>query len=197
LRHAKLLPFIMSVCFVPYASASNADLRGDSPVAEISATKKEEPKYPNGLTVIDRFYRVEEGFYRGARPETENQLKTLKAYKIKTIIDVSDNDEAYEIEAARAKKLGINIVRVPLDGWNAPSDRQTADVQALLNDKSLRPIFIHCKHGRERTGVEVGLYRVWTNRWPAEKAYAEMKQMGFRTIAWNFRIYFTKTVGLD
>ena len=185
-----------SVLILPLSAFAQADrtLENQSSIGVLKS--KEEPKWENGLTIIDRFNIVETGFYRGARPETENQMKTLKAYRIKTILDVSDNDEAFEIEKARAKKLGMKIIRVAMDGWNAPTDAQTAEVQALLNDKSLRPIYIHCKHGRERTGVMVGLYRVYTNDWKPEKAYKEMKDMGFRTLAWNFRIYFKRKVGL-
>jgi protein tyrosine/serine phosphatase len=144
---------------------------------------------------IDRLAKVEDGFYRGARPTTAAQMATLKTYQIKTIINVSDDQPAQDVEAALAKAQGINLIYYPMHGWNKPKDQQTEDVQAMLNDPSLRPIYIHCKHGRERTGVMVALYRVFTNGWTAHEAYREMKQMGFRTYAWNFRKYFKRKSG--
>jgi tyrosine-protein phosphatase SIW14 len=144
---------------------------------------------------IDRLAKVEDGFYRGARPTNAAQMATLKKYQIKTIINISEDEPAQAVEATLAKQQGINVIYYPMNGWNTPKEEQTRDVQAMLNDPSLRPIYVHCKHGRERTGVMIGLYRVFTNGWTAHEAYAEMKQMGFRTYAWNFRKYFKRKSG--
>lgn len=144
---------------------------------------------------IDRLARVEDGFYRGARPTNALQMATLKKYQIKTIINISEDEEAQTLENVLAKQEGIKVIYFPMNGWNTPKDEQTREVLAMLNDPSLRPIFVHCKHGRERTGVMIGLYRVFTNGWTAHEAYREMKQMGFRTYAWNFRKYFKRKSG--
>ena len=162
----------------------------------VGRPSKSVDRYANGLVVIDRFTQVEEGFYRGAFPESVEQMETLKAYKIKTIITLSNNEEKTKVERTLAKRLGLKLIEVPMHGWKAPTLAQTEKVQALLNDQSLRPLFIHCKHGRERTGVEIALYRQRSNGWTGEAAYAEAKAMGFRPIAWNFRIYLKRALGL-
>lgn len=166
------------------------------PLTQAKAANDNVERYANGLAVIDRFAEVEDGFYRGAFPESIDQMKTLKAYKIKTIITLSNNEEKTKAERVLAKKMGIRLIEVPMHGWNSPTDKQTERVQALLNNPKLRPLFIHCKHGRERTGVEIAIYRQRTNGWTGEAAYAEAKKMGFRPIAWNMRIYVKRALGL-
>ncbi|MES3038214.1 MAG: tyrosine-protein phosphatase [Bdellovibrionota bacterium] len=147
-------------------------------------------------TLIDRLGLVEPDLLRGSFPDTMEKMKELRQRRVRTIVNMSEDEEVDAFEREAAAALGIKYIHYPLDGWKAPTDEQTAQMQKFMNDKSLRPLYIHCAHGRERTGVMVGLYRVFTNGWDAKKAYKEMKSYGFRPLAFNFTRYFKKKTGL-
>ena len=66
------------------------------------------------------------------------------------------------------------------------SERLPPDLQkfaeTLVNlhlDEKNFPIFLHCAHGEDRTGLLMGLYRVEVQGWTPEKAYLEMLKLGF------------------
>jgi protein-tyrosine phosphatase len=61
-----------------------------------------------------------------------------------------------------------------------------------LSDASLRPIFVHCLLGKDRTAFILGLYRVYYEDWPPEAAWAEMLRSGFhvRSTLRGFQTYF-------
>ncbi len=40
------------------------------------------------------------------------------------------------------------------------------------------PIYVHCEHGKDRTGLVIALYRMRADGWSQEQAAAEMKEMG-------------------
>jgi protein tyrosine/serine phosphatase len=48
-----------------------------------------------------------------------------------------------------------------------------------VKDTDQHPIFVHCLHGRDRTGLMTAVYRVHFDGWPVEKAYEEMLECGF------------------
>ena len=55
----------------------------------------------------------------------------------------------------------------------------------IVSDPDNLPAFVHCKHGADRTGTAVALYRIKVQNWDAEEAINEMVNGGY-----NFhRIY--------
>jgi hypothetical protein len=49
-------------------------------------------------------------------------------------------------------------VRFPVPGWRADRVDMTKVLRAI--DELPKPIFIHCREGRDRTGLAVAAYRV-------------------------------------
>ena len=50
----------------------------------------------------------------------------------------------------------------------------------LLRANPERGVFVHCQHGKERTGTMVAVYRMTLERWTPEQALAEMESFGIR-----------------
>ena len=138
-----------------------------------------------------RFAQIDDFLYRGARPTYAN-LETLKnVYLVKTIVTLDDNVEAVEQERQWAKELGMNFVSIPLNGFSRPSDHDVNLILShlILSSKTNR-VYLHCKHGKDRTGVLSALYRVFYQGWDKERAYDEMMDMGFAWILFPLRQYF-------
>jgi protein tyrosine/serine phosphatase len=84
-----------------------------------------------------------------------------------------------------------------MSGYVAPNDQDVALIEnKLLTDPSLRPAFVHCQHGRDRTGVVIALHRVFREQpaWSPKQAYDEMLAYGFQTSLHELlNYYFEKT----
>ena len=46
-------------------------------------------------------------------------------------------------------------------------------------DPARRPLFIHCSHGKDRTGMMTGLYRIEAQGWEPAAAVEEMGFLGY------------------
>lgn len=145
---------------------------------------------------IDRFYEVSPGIYRGARPGYAG-VKSLSQMGVKTILNIDDEDAEIIEERAISNDLGIEMISVPLTPFWTPDDQDIDLILATLADTSKQPIFVHCEHGRDRTGLVVGLYRVLYEGWEPEDAYEEMIDKGFRKILVFLDEYFEDRTGYD
>jgi tyrosine-protein phosphatase SIW14 len=150
---------------------------------------------PSAVTIL-RFREVTPDIYRGALPETQG-MEQLKAFGIKTDLNIDLDSNASDLEAADAVKLGINYIYRPLSGFWAPSDQQVNDILAIMNDPSNYPIFVHCLHGQDRTGLVVGLYRINTQGWSPADAYQEMLADGFHRSLIFLNHYFERRTGFE
>jgi protein tyrosine/serine phosphatase len=130
---------------------------------------------------IKNFRVVNDWFYRGGQPET-SQLAELKTLGIKTIVCLRWNSKAIEHERLKAEELGINFVYLPLTYWILPKRDEIARFFAIIDDESQHPIFLHCKHGSDRTGMLTAFYRMAREGWSADEAYKEMHDAGFHKI---------------
>jgi protein tyrosine/serine phosphatase len=81
-------------------------------------------------------------------------------------------------------------IAVPLSGFFAPSDSDTNKILSILSDSSKYPIYLHCRHGEDRTGLMVGLYRVFYEDVRPAQAYDEMLKMGFHKFLLGLNRYF-------
>jgi len=49
----------------------------------------------------------------------------------------------------------------------------------FVTDEKRQPVFVHCQHGADRTGMMTAIYRVVVEGWSKEDAVAEMTEGGF------------------
>ena len=133
---------------------------------------------------------------RGGRP-TYAGLSSLKSQGVKTIIDLEDDYRATRTERANAARLGLRWINSPMNAGQVPPNDQIDRIEAMLEDASLFPIFIHCKHGQDRTGLIIGIYRVETDHVSPSQAYQEMLQVGFHQEYTALDSTFRRRTGYD
>jgi tyrosine-protein phosphatase SIW14 len=113
--------------------------------------------------------------YRGAQP-TPQGIATLKnQFKVKTVIDLRDDAVGWERAACTA--VGINYVRIPSNA--AVVDEETIQTFLETLRKAKSPVFVHCREGRDRTGLEVAVYRIVDEHWTREAAIEELERHGY------------------
>lgn len=139
-------------------------------------------------TTIPAFLKVESSIYRGGQPQSLSDYQYLKSIGIRTVIKL--NDEKLLDEEAWAATTNIDLMPIPLSGIFEPSDGDMNEIESLLADSTDQPLFIHCLHGEDRTGLAIGLYRVKHEHWDTSRAYDEMKANHFHTLLVGLDHYF-------
>jgi protein tyrosine/serine phosphatase len=142
----------------------------------LSFGKSKNSEFPN--VKISNFGRMDERFFRGARPKPD-QLKNLAALGIKTVIDLTDNSKEKEKPAVEA--AGMRYVNIPIVDKTNPSPEQIAEFLRIANDPETGKFYVHCAGGRHRTGVIGAIYRFNQNNWNFDQVYAEMEKFDFYT----------------
>lgn len=136
-----------------------------------------------GHAEIARLSVVDDGVIRGGQPESVDDYQMLKeTYQVKTVINLRESN--VDEDASLARGAGLDYISYPLDGTpvlGTVSEKSARQILAIMNDPTKRPVFIHCHHGKDRTGLLVGLYRVFTMEWEKADAYNEMMEIGFDT----------------
>jgi len=145
------------------------------------------------------FSQVSDGIYRGGRPDF-SAFPLLQKYHVKTVIDLQGGDANIPFfgwlmddfepgekpamiaqERALSLQLGFQFANYPLSSIKNVSSTETKwinQILALMADPVNQPVFIHCEHGHDRTGLIIALYRVFYEGWTANAAHDEMMQMG-------------------
>lgn len=139
---------------------------------------------------IGNFYKVTDGVYRGDRPTAED-LKELQSRGIKTLLDLETfHTDRYVIAES---KTNFKFLHIRMNPWDIDDDDIVTALD-ILTDKNNFPIYVHCKHGSDRTGVVIAMYRIVVQGWSKEDAIAEMKGggYGFHLIWENIPEYIQK-----
>jgi hypothetical protein len=126
--------------------------------------------------MIQNFARVKPGIFRGGAPSIKDVEMLKHKYGIKKIISL---DEISGSRISRAcKLLGIKHIMLPITvGKKASLVRfLSQDIPKLFDDG---PTFIHCRAGKDRTGLAIALYRIEEDGWSCGKALKEAKKFGF------------------
>lgn len=150
---------------------SSDDMSPDkSPTAAVNV---EEPRFLPPLN----FSMVEHGIFRSGFPDTPN-LPFLETLGIRSIIYLCPepypeaNMQFLNANKIRLFHLGIEGYKEPY--VNIPEDTIRRALEVLL-DESNRPLLIHCKRGKHRTGCLVGCLRKLQN-WRLTSIFEEYQR---------------------
>jgi len=139
---------------------------------------------------------VSAGIYRGPRP-TQATLQNLKSLGIRTVLNLEDDSGAVSKEKKAVAALGMGFISEPMSGFWTPNDKEVNQIEVIMADTSRRPLFVHCLHGEDRTGLIVGLFRVFTQHWKPADAYKEMLSKGFHQILFLLNHYYEEKTGWE
>lgn len=114
---------------------------------------------------VENFGFVSADVWRGGRPTTQG-LETLAAMGVRTVIDLEQTDAPADVPA------GVTLVRLPVSRWRV-YEVDTEAVRRAIDDNP-KPVFVHCKQGRDRTGLAIAAYRL-SQGMSADDAIAELR----------------------
>lgn len=121
---------------------------------------------------------MHEWLYRGGQPDSAG-FQELKDLGIKTIVSLRKSTEIRSKQRREAESMGFEYVSIPLSYLGFPKQDQIDKFFAIVNSPSRHPVFVHCKHGSDRTGMMMAFFRMTNDGWTVRDAYAEMEAAGF------------------
>ncbi len=107
-------------------------------------------------------YKVNDRLYRGAQPEAEG-FKELKKLGVKTVLNLRASHSDSEL----LEDAGLDYVHIEMQPWDVEYDEVKQALQIIM-DESKQPVFVHCKHGADRTGVVIAAWRLTADGWTKE-----------------------------
>lgn len=127
--------------------------------------------WANELKADANFYQVSQDLYRSEQPIIDD-VPAIHAQNIKTIINLrqgKDNDDT------QLFGNDITLIHEPLITWRvSPSDIARV-LYAIERHQKTGAVLVHCRHGADRTGIVVAMYRVIYQGVSIEEARREMK----------------------
>jgi protein tyrosine phosphatase (PTP) superfamily phosphohydrolase (DUF442 family) len=122
---------------------------------------------------LPNFHKVSDELYRGAQPGAEGMAR-LEELGIKTVVNLrkfhSDRDEL--------EGTDLGYERITMTALT-PDEGEVVDFLKVVTDKKKTPVFVHCRHGSDRTGLMCAVYRVFVQGWTKEEAIREMRDGGY------------------
>lgn len=146
---------------------------------------------PQSKELLPNFQQVNSNLYRGAQPPVEG-LKILSDKGIKTIINLRGASAATRAEEQQAKALGLKYFNLQFPPLSKPDFSQVDQALAIINDPANQPVFVHCKHGEDRTGTVIACYRMTHDQWNAEQAITEAKKFGMSFVQVSMKRFIRK-----
>jgi tyrosine-protein phosphatase SIW14 len=132
---------------------------------------------------IRNFHEVTPFLYRGGQPGAEGIAELARA-GIKTVVSFRWGHKTIAAEKAAVEAAGMKFVSIPMYYWQLPGIASTEQFLSIVDDRDNWPVFAHCFHGADRTGLVIAMYRITHQNWHVDDAYREMKRLGFH----RFRI---------
>ena len=151
----------------PYEANTQRDQQTATQATQPWAQRLELPGVPN-------FHKVSDNLYRGAQPTAEGMAE-LKKLGIKTIVNL----RAAHSDRDKIGDTGLSYEHIPMAPWSEPDDEDVARFLRIAVDERSGPVFVHCRHGADRTGTMCAAYRIAVQGWAKQEAADEMTLGGF------------------
>ncbi|MFR0691537.1 dual specificity protein phosphatase family protein [Enterobacterales bacterium AE_CKDN230030158-1A_HGKHYDSX7] len=120
-------------------------------------------------------YQMSPTLYRSALPDSAD-LPELQRLQVKTVVSfIKDDDRAW------IGQQNLEAVSFPTHADRVDDADVLKVLRILQQAEQNGPVLMHCKHGRDRTGLFAAMYRTVIQGWSKEDALKEMTQGGFGT----------------
>ncbi|MDF3863330.1 tyrosine-protein phosphatase [Pseudomonas denitrificans (nom. rej.)] len=120
-------------------------------------------------------YQMSPTLYRSALPSGQN-LPVLEQLKVKTVVSFIKDDDREWIG-----QQNIEAVSFPTHADRVDDADVLKVLRILQQAEQNGPVLMHCKHGRDRTGLFAAMYRTVIQGWNKEDALKEMVEGGYGT----------------
>ena len=129
---------------------------------------------------LKHFGSIDDGVYKGSRPKSDADYRFLQSLHVKYIVDLQAIPFLTRFEKGKAKKYGITVIPGTMNASPiSPSEEHITQILTILRDKRYRPVYFHCKFGRDRTAVIAALYQMYFQGMSQEEAVHYLHDTGY------------------
>ncbi len=142
----------------------------------------------NQCNEFTNLYKLNDSIYRSEQPDSLD-IKLLKELGIRSILNLR---RFHSDTTFMGSRDDFYFYHVKMYAFSF-SNKQIAEAMSVLIEAP-KPILIHCKHGSDRTGVVVAMYRILFEQWTKKEAIKELKtkDFGFHGVFVNIPCYIRK-----
>lgn len=151
----KIIVFTLILQSLAFCAASEVEFFKRS---EVSGTKN----LPYNYRIIDKHIHagghplVSFGEYNNSDEQALRLLKNLKAKGVNTVIDLIGTWQIHERYKPILKKAGMEEIFIPMHTGKLPTSAEWQKIKQAMQN----PVYIHCKHGADRTGAIIARYLI-------------------------------------
>lgn len=128
---------------------------------------------------IHNLHIISSNIMRGGQPSEEAFILLQDNYGVKTILSLRDDLEHNQWERSIVERLGMVFINIPMNGAKEQNRETIEQCLKIINDKSKQPTFVHCRSGKNRTGLILAAYRIKYDDWGFDEALTEMLAYGY------------------
>lgn len=138
-------------------------------------------------TGLNNLYKLNDSIYRSEQPDSI-AFANLKKIGIKSILNITTQQNDTAIPGNQ--DFNFYFVRMKAERF---SDSDIINALTVIRNAP-KPILIHCRHGSDRTGVVIAMYRIIYENHTKQEALDELRNggYGFNTIFVNIPKYIKK-----
>jgi protein tyrosine/serine phosphatase len=163
-------------------------------------------------SLIPNFRPVSPGVFRGGNPlpslEDKRGLDVLKEVGISLVIDLQGVDvddsasgwlasqmepgetpEAIAEEKHYLESQGIRFLNLPFSSHQTVTKQAAATIDQVVKllgkANAKAKVFVHCQHGKDRTGLVIALHRLENRGYTVKEAYDEWVAAGHDILSWT------------
>jgi protein tyrosine phosphatase (PTP) superfamily phosphohydrolase (DUF442 family) len=151
--------------------------------AEKTPAAREMIKPRSDVAGVENFAKISDVLYRGAQPTAEG-FAQLKKMGIKTVVNL----RSFNSDRSELKGTDLQYVHIYCKAWH-PEDEDVIKFLKVIKDPKNQPVFVHCLHGADRTGMMVASYRIMEQGWPVDEAATETHNFGFHKVFGDIQKY--------
>jgi tyrosine-protein phosphatase SIW14 len=131
---------------------------------------------------LPNLHRVNATLYRSAQP-TRAGFALLETHvslangdpPIRTIVSLRTSQDDASLVAASST---LRLEEISFKTWH-PEDEDVVRFLRIVTTPDLQPVLVHCRHGSDRTGTMVAIYRIVVEGWSKAEAIGEMTNGGY------------------
>jgi len=135
-----------------------------------------------GSPDLPNLHRVNATLYRSAQPSREGFVRLDTHLSpgsgdppIRTVVSLrTSRDDASLV----AESSALRLEEISFNTWH-PEDEDVVKFLRIATTPALQPVLVHCRHGSDRTGTMVAIYRIVIEGWTKSQATDEMVHGGF------------------
>ncbi len=132
-------------------------------------TYKRNNKWAKEITSssLNNLYKINDSIYRSEQP-TKKEFGYLKELEYKSILNLRST----HLDSNYVSHNTFQLFTVKITTTQITDENIIASLKIIKSAK--KPLLIHCKHGSDRTGLIVAMYRIIYENWSKEDAIDEL-----------------------